>query len=187
MWAGMTAVMMAPVVWPWLRALARSRSPGSNSLTLPAFTLGYGVAWIGFSAVMALAQLLLQGLGTPSPLISNAPALAGGALLVAGAFQFSKLKDACLSHCRSPFGYFATYWRPGVGGAFSMGARHGVFCLGCCWAIMALALAVGMLDARMMGVLMAAMVLETVGPFGRRPSRPIGVALLLWGVVLLLA
>jgi predicted metal-binding membrane protein len=117
----------------------------------------------------------------------SAPHLAGSALMVAGVFQFTRLKDACLSHCRSPFGYFATHWRPGVVGALSMGVRHGIFCLGCCWAIMALALVVGMMDGRMMVVLMGLMLLETLGPTGARLSRPIGVGLMIVAGALFLA
>lgn len=186
MWAGMTAVMMAPVVWPWLRALARFQPEGAAVGTVPAFALGYSVAWGVFSAVMAAAQHTLLGLGMAAPLRTSAPTLAGAALLVTGAFQLTRLKDACLSHCRSPFGYFAAHWRAGASGALEMGFRHGLFCLGCCWAIMALALVVGMMDPRMMALLMAVMLIETLAPHGARLSRPVGIGLVLWGAGLLL-
>jgi predicted metal-binding membrane protein len=187
MWAIMTAIMMIPIVWPWVRALEKHGPSSSARGVLPAFVLGYGVAWSGFSVMMASTQVLLAGFGAPSPLTSSAPSWAGGALVLAGSFQFTRLKSACLTHCRSPFGYFAAQWRPGVRGAFSMGARHGLFCLGCCWAVMALALVVGMMDVRMMTVLMGIMVIETLTPVGTRMSRPIGVILVLCGIALFLA
>lgn len=187
MWAGMTAVMMAPIVWPWLRALARFQPEGAGAGTVPAFALGYSVAWGVFSAVMAAVQQTLLGLGMAAPLRASAPTLAGVALLVTGAFQFTRLKDVCLSHCRSPFGYFAVHWRAGASGALGMGFRHGLFCLGCCWAIMALALVVGMMDLRMMALLMAVMLVETLGPWGTRLSRLLGVGFVLWGAALALS
>jgi len=186
MWSAMTAVMMTPVAWPWLRALQRSGPDQAAGHTVPMFALGYSAAWAGFSAVMSGGQLLLMRSGITTPITASAPALAGAALMLAGAFQFTDLKNACLAHCRSPFGYFAAHWRPGARGAVSMGARHGIFCLGCCWAIMALALVVGMMDLRMMAVLMGVMVLETLTPSGAWLSRPIGVVLLLWGLALFL-
>ncbi|MDZ7781150.1 MAG: DUF2182 domain-containing protein [Gemmatimonadota bacterium] len=187
MWAGMTAVMMTPVVWPWLRALSRIQPERAGVGTVPAFATGYAVAWGVFSTVMAALQQSLLDVGWAAPLRVSAPTLAGMALLAAGGFQFTRLKEACLSHCRSPFGYFAANWRPGVSGALAMGLRHGLFCLGCCWAIMALALVLGMMDLRMMALLMAVMLLETLGPWGTRLSRPLGVGLVLWGAALVLS
>jgi predicted metal-binding membrane protein len=184
MWLGMTAVMMTPVVWPWLRALSKHEGQRAS---VPVFAVGYGSAWVGFSTVMTLLHIMLTRLDVPPPLTATAPTLAGGALLVTGAFQFTKLKEACLSHCRSPFGYFAAHWQSGLGGALSMGLRHGIFCLGCCWAVMALALVVGMMDVRMMAALMAVMLLETSSPFGARLTRPVGAVLILWGAGLILA
>ncbi len=185
MWAGMSAVMMTPVVWPWLRALHRALPSGASRATIPAFSLGYGGAWLAFSGVMAAAQVALATTGARTPLSVSAPALAGLALLTAGAFQFSRLKHACLDHCRSPMGYFVSRWRSGLRGALEMGLRHGLFCLGCCWAIMALALVVGAMDLRMMGVMIAVMFLETATPVGPALSRPVGGVLVLWGASLL--
>jgi len=183
MWGGMTAVMMAPIVWPWLRAL---RGMGAR-LPVAAFAVGYAVAWGGFSAGMAGLQVGLGSAGVGTPLLTHAPAAAGGALLLTGAFQFTRLKEACLSHCRSPFGYFASHWAPGVRGAVRMGVHHGLHCLGCCWAVMALALVVGMMDLRMMALLMGVMLVETLSPFGARMVRPIGAVMVLLGGYLLIS
>jgi len=182
MWSGMTAVMMAPIVWPWLRALRRM----GDRLPVAAFTVGYALAWSAFSAGMAALQVALTRAGVGTPLLTHAPAAAGGALLLTGAFQFTRLKEACLSHCRSPFGYFASHWAPGVRGAVGMGFHHGLHCLGCCWAVMALGLVVGMMDLRMMAVLMGVMLVETLSPVGARMVRPIGAGMVLLGGYLLL-
>ena len=185
MWAGMTAVMMGPVVWPWLRALRRSLPRGASPASVPVFAAGYAVAWLAFSAVMAAAQTGVAAAGATVPLAGSVPALAGLALVVAGGFQFSRLKHACLDHCRSPWGYFVSRWRPGLRGALGMGVQHGFFCLGCCWALMTLALFVGAMDARMMLVMTAVMVVETATPLGPALSRPLGGVLVLWGLGLL--
>lgn len=181
MWGGMAAVMMAPIVWPWLRALRQRGALAS----VYAFAAGYAVAWGGFSLVMAAVQVALVRAGVGSPLLTHAPAAAGGALILTGGFQFTRLKEACLAHCRSPFGYFAAHWRPGVRGAMEMGAHHGLHCLGCCWALMALGLVVGMMDLRMMALLMALMVVETSTPVGARLVRPLGAVLVVAGGYLL--
>lgn len=186
MWSGMTAVMMTPVVWPWLRTLRRVLPPGAARGTVPAFAAGYGIAWLGFSAAMAALQLGLSRAGASVPLSASFPSLAGVALVTAGAFQFSRLKHACLDHCRSPMGFFLSGWRGGMVGALRMGGRHGVFCLGCCWALMALALFVGAMDWRMMAVMTAVMVAETATPMGAALSRPVGGVLVLCGLGLLL-
>ena len=105
---------------------------------------------------------------------------------MAGAFQLTALKEACLSHCRSPAGFLLTRWRPGAGAAARLGFEHGLYCVGCCWALMALALAVGMINLVWMGLLMAVMVSETVLPFGARLTRPVGVALLALAAAILI-
>lgn len=203
MWLVMTALMMAPVILPWLRAvdrLARAAVPArtgtgadrvapprSAPLTAVPFAVGYASAWAVFSVAAAGAQAGLGAMGAPGPLLETAPTLAGSALILAGGFQLTALKDACLDHCRSPHGWLLSHWRPGVRGAVAMGLRHGLFCLGCCWALMALALVVGAMSLPGMGVLMAVMLLEILAPFGRRLARVAGIALVVGGLGLLLS
>lgn len=212
MWLAMTAIMMAPVVYPWLRALNRVAAvgePGSvvapevtGGRATPRLTLagahassaprvltsvtpflgGYMVAWAGFSAVAAAVHFTLVAVALPVPLGAHAPTLSAAALILTGAFQLTKLKEACLSHCRSPAGFLLSNWKPGAAGHTRMGLEHGLHCVGCCWALMALALVVGMANLIWMGLLMAVMVAETALPFGARLSRPIGVALIAAGV-----
>ena len=189
MWLAMTAVMMAPVAYPWLRALARiggGDRGGPVAVAVLPFAAGYMVAWAGFSAVAAAVQATLAALSLPVPFAMDAPVLSAAALGLAGTFQFTRLKEACLSHCRSPAGFLLTRWRPGAAAAARLGIGHGLYCVGCCWALMALALVVGMVDLLWMGVLMAVMVAETTLPFGARLTRPIGVALLASGAAILL-
>ena len=188
MWLAMTAVMMAPVVYPWSRALWRiagSGVPGAPMVATVPFAGGYTIAWAGFSAAAAAVHMTLSAMHLPIPFAMDVPVLSATALGLAGTFQFTKLKEACLSHCRSPAGFLLTRWRPGAAASARLGLEHGLYCVGCCWALMALALVVGMIDLLWMGVLMAVMVAETTLPFGARLTRPVGVALLAAGAALM--
>ena len=184
MWLAMTGVMMAPVVFPWLQALRRISAETSERASLGPFIAGYAAAWAAFSGVAAAAQLSLLSLDIPVPFRLDAPVLSAAALFLAGGFQFTKLKEACLSHCRSPAGYLLTHWRDGAAGRARMGFGHGLYCVGCCWALMALALVVGMIDLVWMGVLVAVMVAETVLPSGPRIAKSAGIGLVVVGAVL---
>ncbi len=192
MWLAMTAIMMTPVVYPWLRALNRVAAGGALATAPRALTSvtpflgGYMLAWAGFSAVAAGLHFTLAAMAFPVPLGMRAPTLSAAALILTGAFQFTALKEACLSHCRSPAGFLLFHWRPGAAGHTRLGLEHGLHCVGCCWALMALALVVGMADLVWMGLLMAVMVAETVLPFGARLSRPLGTVLIVAGVVVLI-
>ena len=185
MWLAMTGVMMAPVVLPWLRALRRLADGGPLSSVGP-FAAGYAVAWAGFSAALAGVHLALSRMSVPVPFGLEAPALSAAALFLAGGFQFTRLKEACLSHCRSPAGYLLTHWRSGPAGHARLGFGHGLHCVGCCWALMALALVVGMINLVWMGLLMAVMVAETTLPGGGRLRKPVGAVLLAAGAIVLI-
>lgn len=184
MWMAMTAVMMAPIVVPWLRALKRR----AGRLDTPAFVLpfavGYALAWAGFSAAAAALQFSVAALEVPVPFGLDAPLHSATALILAGAFQFTPFKTACLSRCRSPAGYFLARWKGGAMGHLRMGLGHGLDCVGCCWALMSLALVVGMIDLVWMGLLMAVMVAETTMPFGTRLTRPVGAGLVAVGALI---
>ena len=180
----MTAVMMAPIVVPWLRALRRQAADRDKPSFVFPFAVGYGLAWAGFSAVAAGAQLAFAGYEVPVPFRLDAPYHSATALILAGAFQFTPFKTACLSRCRSPAGYLLAHWRHGASGHLRMGLGHGLDCVGCCWALMALALVVGMIDLVWMGLLMAVMVAETTLPFGARLTRPVGAGLVAVGLAI---
>jgi len=126
MWLTMTGMMMAPVVFPWLRALSRLADGGAVAAVGPfssvgPFAAGYAVAWAGFSAALAGVHLALSRMSVPVPFGLEAPALSAAALFLAGGFQFTRLKEACLSHCRSPAGYLLTHWRSGAAGHTRLG------------------------------------------------------------------
>ena len=143
MWAVMMAAMMLPSAAPMISAYAttiRSDAPGLQGST-GLFVVGYVAAWSGFAALATGAQWVLHDAALVSAMgASTSTALGGVLLLAAGAYQFTGIKDACLSHCRSPLGFLLNEWRPGPTGAMVMGARHGAFCVGCCWALMTLLL-----------------------------------------------
>ena len=186
MWLAMTGVMMAPVVFPWLRALSRIADASPLSSAGP-FAVGYAAAWAGFSTAAAGLHLTLSHLSVPVPFGLEAPVHSAAALFLAGGFQFTRLKEACLAHCRSPVGYLLTHWRKCPAGHVRLGFGHGLHCVGCCWALMALALVVGMIDLVWMGRLMAVMVAETALPIGARLRKPVGVALFGAAAVVLVA
>jgi predicted metal-binding membrane protein len=112
--------------------------------------------------------------------------LAGGLLLLAGFYQMSPLKQACLRQCRSPLDFLTRYWRGGPGGAFRMGLVHGFFCLGCCWAMMALLFVGGAMNLLSVAALALFVLIEKLAPAGRVLGWAGGVALILWGGATLL-
>ena len=194
MWLAMTGLMMAPIVLPWLRALSRlaperqeTAARRTRGVLVTSFAAGYAAAWAGFSAAAAGLQVSLSALHIPVPFALDAPVHSATALILAGGFQFTPFKEACLSRCRSPAAYLLAHWRGGAAGHLRMGFGHGLDCVGCCWALMALALVVGMINLLWMGLLMAVMVAETTLPFGSRIARPLGAALITAGALALMA
>ena len=142
--------------------------------------------WTTFGTAAFLGDLALHRLVERWGWLAARPALVGGAvLLLAGAFQFSTLKDRCLRVCRHPAGYLLQHYQRGTGTAFRLGAGHGVFCVGCCWALMLVAFAAGVANLWWMAALTAVMVFEKTGQGGRRGVRPIGVGLLALGTLML--
>jgi predicted metal-binding membrane protein len=139
MWAVMMAAMMLPSAAPMVLCFGElNRRRGEATRTL-FFVAAYLALWIAFSGAATGSQWALQGIGWVSPMIvSRSSVLSGGLLLIAGVFQFSRIKLACLRACRSPLGFLMSDWRNGLWGAWRMGMRHSLYCLGCCWALMAL-------------------------------------------------
>lgn len=186
MWFGMMAAMMTPTVWPWIVAFDRlgrdGRGPLERGVGVLSFSSGYLVAWLLYSVAAVLVQLSLQRSGA---LVDHklASMFGTGVFLAAGLFQFAPVKRACLMHCRSPISYFLARWRNGPVSGFRMGLGHGVFCVGCCWALMATALAVGTMNLWWMAVLTVAVFAEQVLPQGDRVRRPLGVALIVAGLL----
>ena len=186
MWFGMMAAMMTPTVWPWVRAFARfggratGRLPRLYATTL--FSSGYLLAWLLYSVAAAMLQRLLIDVGGVDARGGIAPMAGAVILIVAGLVQFAPLKRACLMHCRNPLSYFLTRWCDGPAGGFRMGFGHGLFCVGCCWALMATALAVGMTNLWWMAALAAVAFVEQVVPYGDRLRVPMGMVLVAYGL-----
>ncbi|HUX67324.1 MAG TPA: DUF2182 domain-containing protein [Terriglobales bacterium] len=169
-WQTMMALMMAPTAWPWLRA-ARTLGQGASAAPAAEFGLGYLAAWLPFSLGLAGAQMALAArLATPD--------WRGGLLLAAGLYQFAPLKRACLRHCRNPLGALLQRWEAGPQRLWRLGAEHGLVCLGCCWALMATALGVGMANLAWMAALAAATFAEQALPRTGwlRPALGLGLA-----------
>ncbi|MEX2284744.1 MAG: DUF2182 domain-containing protein [Gemmatimonadota bacterium] len=189
MWAVMMAAMMAPAATPVLQLIAGAqaqRAPGAVSPVVLGFGLGYATVWVGFSAGATIAQWLLRQAALLSgTLAMSSPWLAGVILIGAGAYQLTPLKGGCLRHCQSPLGFIMSHWRDGAGGAYRMGLQHGIYCLGCCWALMAVLFVVGVMNLVWIAVLTVFVFLEKLGPKGGSLARFGGALLIGWGVVVL--
>ena len=147
-----------------------------------AFIAGYLVIWGAFSLVAVIAQWALERAELLSAMMMPTSMYLGSAvLLAAGVWQLTPLKSTCLRYCRSPIGFLSMYWRPGVGGAFRMGIEHGVFCLGCCWFLMALLFVGGIMNLIWIIGLALFVLAEKMIPAGVAFGRVMGVLLIAWG------
>ena len=181
-WLVMTVAMMLPTVTPLVAIFARMTASRPNSNTLLALLiLGYLAVWTAFGVVAHGLDMALHALaGADSFLTFNGWAIGAAIVAVAGAFQFSRLKYHCLEQCRTPLSFLSRNWRGGSARrqSFQLGVRHGLFCIGCCWAIMLLMFAVGMGSLGWMLAIGAVMATEKNAPWGARLSAPLGIALL---------
>jgi predicted metal-binding membrane protein len=179
-WQAMVAAMMLPSSLPLIRLFeATSARQEHATLARAAFLGGYAAVWTVFGAVAFLGDVWLYRALDAVPWLAERPWLvAGGILGLAGAFQFSDLKDQCLSKCRMPGPYLLAHYRRGAGAAFRLGSGHGIFCLGCCWALMLVMFAAGVAVLWWMAALTALMVYEKVGRHGVTVGRIAGVGLL---------
>jgi predicted metal-binding membrane protein len=179
-WQAMVAAMMLPSSLPLIRlfhAVSGSREGAARARA--AFLGGYAAVWTGFGALAFLGDAVVHRAVHAVPAVAERPWLvAGSVLAAAGAFQFSHLKDACLAKCRAPGPYLLARYRRGAGGAFRLGLGHGLYCLGCCWALMLVMFAAGVAVLWWMAALTAVMVYEKTAPNGRLLTPIVGVALL---------
>ena len=180
MWALMAAAMMLPTFAPALRTFTHLGAAGATGRRdAAALVAGYLVVWLSVALVGAAAQLGLAQAGLLSPVGSSLSLwLTSGLLAAAGLYQFSVFKAACLAKCRMPLTFFLQNWAPGPARAFRMGGQLGLLCLGCCWALMALAFVGGMMNLSWMGAATLFMVLEKLPDIGRHLTRPAGYALI---------
>lgn len=187
-WQLMIAAMMLPSSLPLVRMFwTASSSAPDRSAALAAFVGAYALVWSALGAAALLGDMALHaGVDAWAWLDERSWAIAPGALLLAGAFQFSSLKEACLRACRHPASFMTRHYRRGVGGAFALGARHGVYCVGCCWALMLVLFAAGVASLLWMAALTALMVHEKTRPSGARTVPLTGAVLLAAGSTLML-
>ncbi|MBO6894003.1 MAG: DUF2182 domain-containing protein [Roseibium sp.] len=183
MWSLMSLAMMAPTAFPAFRTYAHmTHTEAASGASLVVLIAGYLAIWIGFSTVAAFLQIRLADLGLLNVFGQSTSAVFNGLLLMAaGLYQFSSLKNACLSACQNPMTFFFSHWQPGLGGAARLGLRLGAVCLGCCWALMLLAFVAGTMNLLFMGLAMVLMTLEKLPEYGARISAPLGVFLLIAG------
>jgi len=189
MWAVMMVAMMTPATAPMLLMFAtvhrRRAAEGRPAVPTAIFLLGYLAVWTMYSVAAALAQAGLHTAALLSPaMAATSPLFAGGLLVAAGVFQWTPLKRACLAACRSPLSFLMTGWREGRGGAFSMGLRHGLYCLGCCWALMALLFVAGVMNLLWIVAIAVGVLVEKVVPRGEMVGRFAGAVLVAVGVLL---
>lgn len=189
-WVVMSVAMMLPSSLPLVtvfRTITRRRPRPGRDLAL--LTAGYVVTWGLFGFGAFLGDTALHALVEQTGFLASAERLVIAAtLLLAGLFQFSPLKRSCLRQCRSPVGFLASHWHGGDHrwAAFALGLRHGLFCVGCCWALMLLMFAVGGVNLGWMLALGAVMFAEKAVSWGRWVTAPVGALLALWGLGLLL-
>ena len=192
MWSVMMIAMMLPSATPMLVLFARSQrprlGPAEGSARTGLLAMGYLTVWLAWSWLAAGLQWTLHASLLLSPGAAITSALAGGALLVtAGVYQTSSWKYACLVQCQSPLGFLLARWRDGRWGAFRMGFAHGVYCVGCCWALMALLFVGGVMNLAWIAALAVFVLLEKAVARGRWFSYVSGAGLVAWGLYVLRA
>lgn len=192
MWAVMMIGMMVPSAAPMILIYARTgRMAAASAKPFAAtgwFASGYLAVWSGFALVATTAQWALERLALLSPEMASTNNVLGGVILVvAGLYQWLPLKQACLSQCQSPLLFIQRFggFRRGAAGAFGMGATHGVYCLGCCWALMALLFVGGVMNILWIAALAVFALAEKLMPAGHLLSRVAGIGLLAAGLRLL--
>ncbi|MBW3619936.1 MAG: DUF2182 domain-containing protein [Actinobacteria bacterium] len=190
MWSAMMVGMMVPSATPMVVAYTgwtrRGPVAPNRPTAIASFLAGYVVVWLGFSVAASILQVGLERLGVLSVMgATTAPVVGGAVLVAAGAFQLTRWKEACLGRCRTPVGFLIEQWRDGAWGGLVMGLRHGAYCLGCCWALMAVLFVVGTMHLAWMAVLAVFVLAEKVAP----PVLPIrhvsAAALVGWGTWML--
>jgi predicted metal-binding membrane protein len=183
-WQLMTAAMMLPTSLPMIRLFARaSRGQERPRLAMGLFLGAYFVVWTGFAVAALAGDAILHEIVERIPWLSARPSIIGGAILIgAGAFQFTGLKERCLDECRNALHFMWRYYSRGLGAAWSLGVRHALFCLGCCWALMLLMFAVGVGNLAWMVILTGVMLVEKTSTSGRRLVPIVGFVLVALGL-----
>lgn len=193
MWAVMMVGMMTPSASPMVLLYAQvarqARTLGRVFAPAGWFAAGYLLAWTGFAALAALAQYGLERAAVLSPMAQVGSHYAGGAILVAaGLYQLAPLKHACLAHCRAPLRFVQQHggFRPDAGGSLRLGFLHGLYCVGCCWALMTLLFVGGVMNPLWIAVIAIVVLGEKVLPGGAILARLAGLAAIAAGISVML-
>ena len=192
MWTVMMVAMMTPTVAPTVLVYAlhsrKLKQEDRPYAPAGAFLAGYLLAWTGFSVVATVAQWGLQRAALLSMMMEPTSKVFAGIILVAaGVFQWTPLKHACLKHCRGPLSVLMEHWKPGIRGALGMGIRHGAYCTVCCWCLMALLFALGVMNLLWVALLSVLVLVEKAVPRGELVARAAGVLLAAGGLWRLVA
>lgn len=187
MWVVMMVAMMLPSALPMILAFAglsqRRRAAGRAAIPAALFVSGYVLLWTAFSALATGLQWLLHERAlVAEDMLLRAPWLAGALLIGAGLFQWTPLKQRCLQQCRSPLAFLMADWREGYGGAWQMGLHHGVYCVGCCWALMLLLFVAGVMNLLAVAAVALFVLLEKYLAQGERLARAAGLMLIAAGL-----
>jgi predicted metal-binding membrane protein len=194
MWWIMMIAMMTPSAAPMILLFVRATRHAQAQARLQpgaaptvAFAGGYLLAWLGFSVAATVLMWTLERAALTSTITmsSASPWLSAAILVLAGLYQFSPWKGACLQGCRQPADFIARHWKPGAFGALRMGLEHGFVCIGCCWVLMALLFVGGIMNVLWIGILALFVILEKIVPQGPRLAWIGGLFLLAWGAVTL--
>ena len=192
MWAVMMVGMMAPSAAPMILMYARlgrqGKVAGKPLAATGWFAAGYFLAWIGFSLTATLVQWGLERETLLDPrMVSASNTLGAVVLIAAGVYQWTPLKEVCLAHCQSPFAFLMSHggFRRDVRGCLRLGLRHGAYCVGCCWVLMALLFVVGVMNVLWIALLALLVLLEKLAPRGQWVARAGGVACVAAGVWML--
>ncbi|KVQ90216.1 metal-binding protein [Burkholderia ubonensis] len=194
MWWTMMIAMMTPGAAPLIllyRRVLRHYGAADEASSAPSLALlaGYLTAWLAFSIAAASLQKVLQPTGLISTMMlwSKNALLSAIVLAAAGIYQLSPFKRACLTQCRSPVQFLTTHWRPGAAGSFRLGLHHGLYCVGCCWLLMALLFVGGVMNLVWIAALSLVVFVEKNLPCGERIGRALGIVLIAWAGATLLA
>ncbi len=195
MWWVMMIAMMAPsaastiLLYAQVHRQVQARGQFQENLApTGVFAAGYLAVWLVFAVAATTLHWALENAGLVSAMMMGSQSrwLSGAVLIMAGAYQLTPLKRACLSHCRAPASFLARHWRPRASGAFRLGALHGAFCVGCCWMLMALLFVGGVMNLVWIAALAILVLIEKILRAGQWVGRGVGVALIVWGIATLL-
>jgi predicted metal-binding membrane protein len=192
MWAIMMVGMMLPSALPMIlmfQLISPRRQASLNAALCTAlFTLGYVLAWTAFSVLATVLQWWLQQGALLTPMLEpKSVPLSSAILIAAGLYQWLPIKNSCLANCRAPVEYLSLNWRPGTRGSLYMGLAHGAYCLGCCWVLMLLLFAGGVMNLLLVGTITVFVLLEKVLPGHRALTGASGAALVTAGAYLYVA